>query len=1848
VGGPGVYTYSAGWYFTGEGGTNFCTVCAMTNDFAGYRYRLTDPQMFSTPSLRYRGMPIGDAVYGDNVRSIINMAPVIASYYTNTPGSIPPSVEIVSPTYGERIRPLGITFTVKAEVMDPNQPGGTITSVEFHNLGANPQYPPNDLPPWPVETNSLAGNPNLYVCTNMVAASPGTNWLYCVAWNSSGLCWTSAVTYAFLEQGYAPTVKMVSQSPSDSWPVRPAPSDGGPGWVQHGWSTTNIAALAHPKSEGWIITDVYFYTNNAFFVPDVANPIGHVVNSNLTSGDFTATIPWRCTTPPPAPGTLTNFITASAIASYSIFALPSAPSDCNTNVIIMVQNIPPFVEIVSPTNGTMQWRTNVEVFTTAHAYDIDGSITQMVYTVATSGITVATLTYTQKQDHCTYYSPIASATYSLRVEVWDDDGATNLSPWVDVTIGPNQPPTVTITSPTDGAILPSGGITIDADALDPDGTLDHVSFLVDGSIVQTVTHNRVAGRDYAYWMDTWVTNSGAHTLQAVAVDDLGAAATSTIVNVTCGTNAPPTVIINSPTNGALVSTKYTVTNVMVTCTATVVPGTITSVVFYLDGVLATNLTSAPYRYSITPRPPLGNHFTTAAAWDDSGNCRRVSTTWAVVNMPDLVITRLRANPIVPVTGTVFEAIADIANVGAGAASNFHVSVWADHVAVAVDDTGEDAGLDVAFLDTNQTMVLTFGGLDAGTSSVYRTLRAFVDSRLMVYEEEEGNNQAIRNYRPSGSAVYDRIDVMLLYDRTAQAWLNEHDGGSFLANADLVMAKLNQAMSNSTVSVNYRLVHFGIIDTNYLGSLTNSLYDMIIGPQGDAVDASRTVCGADLVVQMVNGQADGGFDVTGFVPQDSSGDPYAAFSVSIIPDTELGDTMTRGIAFNMGCGNSKKQKSYPGPGVFPYAAGWYFQAEGVDYCTIMAAQDDGDERFHYTLTQPAMFSSPNITYLGVPIGDVNNGDNVRCITNMLPVVESYRLEPINIPPSVEIISPNVGTNFPSPRNCSNITVLAEAMDVDGAVTSVVFYVATPTTNDIVYTAVTTGSLLDMPSVFSNSIPSTNSGTLYLTAVAWDNAGCSWTSAVTTVSVVSNVAPTVTLDSPSGGTYQHGYLVTNITATARDLDGVVTHVEFYADDLTLIGTVTNTTLDTNNTSYVIDSWVCPWTVADNTNITVSIKARAWDDEGLWTDSAGHEITLGPDLPPFIEILSPTNGTTTWRTNMTITAAPNAYDIDDVITQVVFYVDGAPVGASANPPYACTWTASGFGTNILTAVAWASDGQCSTSRPVTVYLAADLPPSITITSTASTPSRRISIMANATDPNDDISNVVFRVNGTNVGSVAYYPYSFTWLSPRAGVYQVDAIVVDEAGLAATSATITVTCGASLTPALSITAPKNNYVFSNTTLRLNFKTAVNDPAAVVTSLQFYVNGVLKMSTNTLAAIKACTWQLTNPGIGDYETTVKAVLRSGDPQFATVTWLVRNMRPDFRIVSIALNPSTPYVGQTFSAVVTVTNAGETAGNAGTLSVWTNHPAAVSWGMGADRTNNTLGTMLGHTRKVVTFTGFGTGLAGSTGRTFRAYVDSMHVTSEVNDNDNQATTNYDVITIADLAISSITLTPSTPARGGVFMATVIVTNTGSATATGPVVSVWANLASVPVNNAGADAGWAAGNIGPKQSLTWLFTDLDAGTGKVKRTFRAFADSTLLVPESSETNNQKTVLYTPASRPDFIITNITLSSTNPAVGSTNFWAQVTAKNVGYASGTGGYMDVWMDVGTNVVPNPTNRGDKYASVGVLATNASKTLLFTGLTVGTNTSPRTFRALVDSRALTPEIVETNNEGTATYTPQ
>ena len=175
--------------------------------------------------------------------------------------------------------------------------------------------------------------------------------------------------------------------------------------------------------------------------------------------------------------------------------------------------------------------------------------------------------------------------------------------------GAHVPPSVSITSPANGATFPAGSsITVQASASSTDGTVTRVDFFQNGNLFGSATT--------APYSATFSGGApGPYALTAVATDDQGATSTSAPVNVTIQpTTGGPTVAITSPADGQVFPAG---TNILIQATASESGGTITQVQFFTNNVSIGTVTAPPYNFLLT-NVAAGNYALTARATDNMG------------------------------------------------------------------------------------------------------------------------------------------------------------------------------------------------------------------------------------------------------------------------------------------------------------------------------------------------------------------------------------------------------------------------------------------------------------------------------------------------------------------------------------------------------------------------------------------------------------------------------------------------------------------------------------------------------------------------------------------------------------------------------------------------------------------------------------------------------------------------------------------------------------------------------------------------------------------------------------------------------------------------------------------------------------------------------------------------------------------------------------------------------------------------------------------------------------------------------------------------------------------------------
>jgi hypothetical protein len=125
---------------------------------------------------------------------------------------------------------------------------------------------------------------------------------------------------------------------------------------------------------------------------------------------------------------------------------------------------------------------------------------------------------------------------------------------------------------------------------------------------------------------------GTYAISAVATDNLGAKATNSIALIV---NAPPTVTLTSPTNGAIFAAPATVA---IEASAADTDGTISQVQFFTNSAPLLIDTTAPYQ-ATAANLPAGTYNLLAVATDNRNASATSSVaTISVVNPVDVVLS----------------------------------------------------------------------------------------------------------------------------------------------------------------------------------------------------------------------------------------------------------------------------------------------------------------------------------------------------------------------------------------------------------------------------------------------------------------------------------------------------------------------------------------------------------------------------------------------------------------------------------------------------------------------------------------------------------------------------------------------------------------------------------------------------------------------------------------------------------------------------------------------------------------------------------------------------------------------------------------------------------------------------------------------------------------------------------------------------------------------------------------------------------------------------------------------------------------------------------------------------------
>lgn len=457
-------------------------------------------------------------------------------------------------------------------------------------------------------------------------------------------------------------------------------------------------------------------------------------------------------------------------------------------------------------------------------------------------------------------------------------------------------------------------------------------------------------------------------------------------------------------------------------------------------------------------------------------------------------------------------------------------------------------------------------------------------------------------------------------------------------------------------------------------------------------------------------------------------------------------------------------------------------------------------------------------------------------------------PANVPPTVAITAPANNLTFAPP---ANITLQASATDSDGTVTKVEFFNGTTLLGQ------------DMTSPYSFVWGNVAAGTYSITAKATDNSGAVTTSSIITIIVGANIAPTVSITSPSNNTSFPSASTITLQANANDVDGTISKVQFYRGT-TLLG----------------QDLTAPYSFAWTNAVvgTYSVTAKATDNSGTITTSTAINVTVTSNIAPNISISSPNNNAS-FTAPATITLQANASDVDGTITKVQFYNGTTLLGQDLTAPYSFAWGNVAIGTYTITAKVTDNSNAVTSSAPISLVVATNVAPTVSLTSptngTSFTALANINLGANANDSDGTITKVQFYRGTTLIGQDITAPYTFSWTNVAAGTYTITAKAFDNnnATTTSTASTITISIPANnVLPTVSFTAPANNATFSPAPASIIIAANAADANGSIYKVMFY-NGSTLLNT-AYTAPYTYTW--TNVVGGTYTLKVRAMDNNG------------------------------------------------------------------------------------------------------------------------------------------------------------------------------------------------------------------------------------------------------------------------------------------------------------------------------------------------------------------------------------
>lgn len=422
---------------------------------------------------------VGAGSYALTARAIDNNGAQGNSSVVNitVTGNASPTVSLTSPANGATFNaPASITIAATASDASP----GTVSKVEFFN-GAT-------------KLGEDLSSPYTYNWTNVAA---GSYTLTAVATDNQGATGISSVINI--------TVNNPGAICSGNGPFAPGTSTPDYSWQASNTANPTITFIPGSPISGCDFAILYVKIGSGGYAGYIMDAAG----ANFTKSFSAAS--------------------GSNISIYFTYRISAGGAERNSSAnpssFVIGQcggssNTPPSANITSPSNGAT-FVAPASITINATASDSDGTISKVEFF---NGATK--LGEDLSSPYSYNWTGVAAGTYSLTVKATDNGNAVTTSSAMNVTVNnANTPPTVSITSPANGASFTTpANITINATAADANGSVSKVEFYQGSTKL-----GEDLSSPYSYSWNNVV--AGSYALTAVATDNQNATTTSSTLNI---------------------------------------------------------------------------------------------------------------------------------------------------------------------------------------------------------------------------------------------------------------------------------------------------------------------------------------------------------------------------------------------------------------------------------------------------------------------------------------------------------------------------------------------------------------------------------------------------------------------------------------------------------------------------------------------------------------------------------------------------------------------------------------------------------------------------------------------------------------------------------------------------------------------------------------------------------------------------------------------------------------------------------------------------------------------------------------------------------------------------------------------------------------------------------------------------------------------------------------------------------------------------------------------------------------------------------------------------------------------